>query len=99
MATGLTFTRAKRLLLVEPDFIKTVEDQAYSRIRRINQNNPETFTYRLWCSGVKVEHAIIKRQVLRAEFKKLTLDVKQAVIDNDYTCDTPAEKHWRHESA
>lgn len=78
-ATRLNCTRAKRLLLVEPDFSTTTEDQAYSRIRRHGQINAETCTYRLWCSGVKVEHAIVKRQALRAEFKKLTFEAKQAV--------------------
>ncbi|PGH17052.1 hypothetical protein AJ79_01436 [Helicocarpus griseus UAMH5409] len=76
---GYTCVRARTLILLGPEWLEGYEDQAYGRIRRIGQKNDETFTYRLICPDIKVENAILNRQVLRAEFLKKSLEIEQEV--------------------
>ena len=70
LGTGHTCTRALRMVLMEPDWIKATKQQAIKRISRIGQlNTGGTFSYRLLCSGMPVEETIIKKQELRLKFK------------------------------
>ncbi|OJD23002.1 hypothetical protein ACJ73_05649 [Blastomyces percursus] len=76
---GYTCVRARTLILLGPEWLEGYEDQAYGRIRRIGPKNDETFTYRPICPDIKVENAILNRQVLRAEFLKKSLEIEQDV--------------------
>jgi hypothetical protein len=41
LGTGLTLVRAFRVILTEPDYVASTEEQANARICRIGQQNPE----------------------------------------------------------
>lgn len=55
---GLTLTRAFRLVLLEPAYVARDESQAYARIKIISQENPKTFTFRLFTKGSTLERNI-----------------------------------------
>lgn len=53
MGTGISCVRAFRLVVLGPEWLATTEPQGYARIRSLGQNNPKTYTYRLYTSDVK----------------------------------------------
>ncbi|KAF8851200.1 hypothetical protein BDZ45DRAFT_154859 [Acephala macrosclerotiorum] len=77
IGTGYTLTRAFRAVLMEPAWLKASEKQAFSRVRRIGQEN-DTFTYRLECDDKdSIEQKIITRQTTRGNIANLCFgDVK-----------------------
>lgn len=66
MGKGLGLTRARNVILMEPDNF-TTESQAYGRVDRIGQRNPISGSYRLIDAGSEIEQKIIQRQVNRNE--------------------------------
>ena len=52
MSEGLTLTRAKRIIMMEPISIPTAEEQCEGRCHRIGQHE-ETASWRLSCTGDK----------------------------------------------
>ena len=74
MGTGLTLTRAFRIVLMEPDWTTSVEEQGIGRIRRFCQRNPITYSYRLINLNSAIEQAILKRQNRRSKFANATLN-------------------------
>lgn len=66
LGKGLGLTRARNVVLMEPDNF-TTESQAYGRVDRIGQKNPISRSYRLIDVGSEIEQKIIKRQVDRNE--------------------------------
>ncbi|KAK2797619.1 hypothetical protein FQN50_009132 [Emmonsiellopsis sp. PD_5] len=79
LAQGVTLVRARHLVLMSPEWLRTDEDQAICRICRFGQKNDKTFSYRLICDDLKVEKGIVKRQKLRDDFNKMAMEVSQAV--------------------
>ena len=78
---------------MKPDFVTKTEQQRFSRIQQIEQHNLTIYTYHLWCPDVKVENAIVKRQALRAEFKKMVFEVKEnQTVDNE----SSITDSWKH---
>lgn len=66
MGKGLGLTRARNVILMEPDNF-TTESQAYGRVDRIGQRNPVSGSYRLIDVGSQIEQKIIERQINRKE--------------------------------
>lgn len=72
LGTGHTCTRAFRVVLMEPDYKVSTERQAIFRISRFSQFNRATWSYHLFCQGLSVETAIMKRQQARLELSDMT---------------------------
>ncbi|KAJ5050732.1 uncharacterized protein L3040_002605 [Drepanopeziza brunnea f. sp. 'multigermtubi'] len=68
IGAGLQLTRACHVILMEPDYEFYRELQAYARVHRVGQKNPESRSYRLLESGNQVESRILQRQAERGEF-------------------------------
>jgi SNF2 family DNA or RNA helicase len=67
IGTGLQLTRACNLVMMEPDYEFYRELQAVSRIHRIGQKNPRSYSFRLIDQGSEVEARIVRRQEERGE--------------------------------
>jgi hypothetical protein len=77
--TGFTITRAFRMVIMEPAWLKSVQRQAFSRIIRISQLNAKTWTYLLFSRRDETESKIRTRQrrreiLTRAAFEDLIKD-------------------------
>ncbi|KAJ6171488.1 hypothetical protein N7470_000555 [Penicillium chermesinum] len=70
LGTGVTCTRAFRLVLMEPCFMEGAERQAFARIRRIGQQNPRTYGIRLTTDNSECERQIERRQMFRRQLRK-----------------------------
>ena len=77
LGVGYTCTRAFRLILLGPSWMEMEEAQGKARIRRIGQNNPITYTYRLICTDVQVENSILDRQAMRKAFQEMAMSVQK----------------------
>jgi SNF2 family DNA or RNA helicase len=75
LGTGLTLTRAFRVVLMEPAWMLRTEEQAFSRVQRIGQKNDKTYTYRYLARDNKEEGDIIKRQGGRSELNVQSYDI------------------------
>ena len=60
--TGLTMTRAFRMVLMEPAWLKSTQNQAFFRIIRLSQENAKTWTYLLFSRRDPTEYKIRKTQ-------------------------------------
>lgn len=58
------------MVVMEPQSIPNVEQQAYGRIRRLSQKNPRTFTYCLVWSVSEIETKVFRRQNVRKHLGK-----------------------------
>lgn len=89
LGTGYNCIRAFRLILLEPDYVSSNEEQVLARICRYGQINPRTFTYRLVCKESEVEAAIVDRQQKRKLFQRMTLERSQVIEVSDDESDDP----------
>lgn len=72
LGVGLTLTRASKVVLVEPDYVRKNEEQVFARVSRIGQRNSKTVAYRMICPEVQVEAMILERQRQRGVFQDLS---------------------------
>ena len=72
--TGLTLTKACRIILVEPDWLVSTELQVRKRVNRIRQRNLKTILYRLLAPDSVIKRGILKRKRKLTAFGKLILD-------------------------
>lgn len=77
---GYTLHKAKRLVIIDPEWMDQDHKQAKKRINRIGQNE-ETVTYALHCVGSQVEETIYDRQNRRMNLMNLALDSDAFVQD------------------
>lgn len=93
LGVGFTCTSAFRMILLEPDWVNRVEQQAKARIRRIGQCNAQTYSYRIICRDSRVEQNIVDRQKRRRFFQELsyekapTIDLTNEASDGFTRCD------------
>ena len=64
LAVGYTFTRARRVIILEPDYVVKNELQVRQRVHRIGQEY-ETTSYRIY-GDTEIEMRIVKTQHNRA---------------------------------
>ena len=85
LGVGLTLTRASKVVLVEPDYVRKTEEQVFARVSRIGQRNPKTVAYRMICPDVQVEAMILERQRQRGLFQDLSYgaEVDAAMEDEE----------------
>jgi len=85
IGVGLHLTRASTIVLFEPDYDFAREVQAYHRVHRIGQKNPQTRSYRLIDAGSEIEGLILKRKQDRREIFGKPVDIvdSQEVYQND----------------
>ena len=78
-------TRARNLVLMEPDCQFAREMQGYSRVHRIGQRNPVSYSYRLINASSAIEQRILKRQAEQKEAagRKLTLEELRKIVGAD----------------
>jgi len=73
IGVGYTLHRAKRLVIIDPEWMDRDHEQAKKRINRIGQTE-KTFTYALRCVGSEVEETIYDRQNRRTHLVRQALD-------------------------
>lgn len=76
IGVGFTCVRAFCLILMGPEWLQKVEDQALACICCIGQKNPKTYTYWLVCEDVKIEKGIMNRHELRQEFEGMATRIQ-----------------------
>ncbi|KAL2062679.1 hypothetical protein VTL71DRAFT_5751 [Oculimacula yallundae] len=69
---GYTLTRAFRVILMEPAWMRRDEEQAFSRVKRISQTR-KTHTYRFTNEQSPIELQIIEKQRGRAQINNASL--------------------------
>lgn len=72
MGTGINLTRAKQIIIVDPEYTSYAEEQAEGRITRIGQLN-NTIAHVLVCYDVEIERRIKRRHCKRALMIKGTI--------------------------
>ncbi len=83
LGTGLDCVRAFRVILTDPNYIKSEEIQAIFRIRRVSQKNPCTYSIRLLNRRSHIENTIVAVQEKREEFVELTYGIVEDGNDDD----------------
>lgn len=79
IGVGYTCVRAFRLVLMGPEWLHLEESQAMARIRRIDQRNAVTYTYRLICKNVDIEQSMVDRQAMRDQFNQMSMEIREHV--------------------
>ncbi|KAJ5111918.1 hypothetical protein NUU61_001548 [Penicillium alfredii] len=69
LGLGFTCVRAFHAVLLEPSLLKSTEEQAFGRIRRIGQMNRRVYQVRLLTKDSEVEGQIVQRQATRQELQ------------------------------
>ena len=72
IGTGWNLTRASKLVMMEPEWLQMVEEQAGKRINRIGATVPTT-QYLLICPNSQIEDIIHDRQKRRAAITEMAL--------------------------
>ncbi|KAI1624961.1 P-loop containing nucleoside triphosphate hydrolase protein [Exophiala viscosa] len=70
MAQGLTLHKANRLVLMEPSYSVTVEEQASKRVHRIGSRSDRCWFYRLVNPDSRLEMGILKAQARELSFEE-----------------------------
>ncbi len=69
MGTEINLTRARQIIIVDPEYTSYAEEQAEGRITRIGQINYTT-AYFLVCYDIEIERRIKQRHRKRAKMIK-----------------------------
>ena len=73
LGVGLTLTKARRLVQLDPEWLLRDEHQARKRINQISQTR-QTYTYSVHCINSVAKNMIFDRQNCRENLKNLALN-------------------------
>lgn len=68
LGCGLSCTRAFRVILMEPDYKLSAENQAFAQVWRIGQWNAAVCVYRLHTKDLALDNLSMNRQERRQQF-------------------------------
>lgn len=91
MGVGHTLTRADKVVIFEPQYNPSTEDQAAKRAVRIEQTK-EVSVYRFTCAGengVEIEKKILQKAELRAYFTEAAFDSNFSTTSTSFKCPEP----------
>ena len=85
LGVGLTLTRAFRCVLMDPEWLRTSEEQAIGRVFRVGmaQPSPVTYSYRILLQGFEPERVITTRQDARGRIQTDVYSKAHTIEDVD----------------